>query len=301
MPFEVKNEIAIITGSAQGFGKEFAKRLLQKGAKVCISDVNEEQGLKTIEELGKAYGKDGVTFKRCDVSKEEDWQDLWAHTETAFGGKVSLLVNNAGVNPQHGWKASINIMLTGVGYGTFLALEKMGTSKGGHGGRIVNIASMAGLATGLGSINDVGYTAAKHGVVALTRSFESSKPSVESGEGIKSYAICPYFADTALVKESVTIEDLTRKIKGRVLTVNEVGHAFDLSLKIDQNGACYVVFPDCPPFPMPNPNMPTLGAMIAFGKTFGGPLSLETFNGKHVILAAVLILLFLYMVLCIIF
>ena len=63
------------------------------------------------------------------MSKEEDWQDLWAHTETAFGGKVSLLVNNAGVNPQHGWKASINIMLTGVGYGTFLALEKMGTSK----------------------------------------------------------------------------------------------------------------------------------------------------------------------------
>ena len=63
------------------------------------------------------------------MSKEEDWQDLWSHTETTFGGKVSLLVNNAGVNPKHGWKASINIMLTGVGYGTFLALEKMGTSK----------------------------------------------------------------------------------------------------------------------------------------------------------------------------
>ena len=117
-----------------------------------------------------------------------------------------------------------------------------------------------------------------------------------------SSCIKPFFLFfSALVKESVTIEDLTRKIKGRVLTVNEVGHAFDLSLKIDQTGACYVVFPDCPPFPMPNPNMPTLGAMIAFGKYFGGPLSLETFNGKHVILAAVLILLFLYMVLCIIF
>merc|ERR1712156_480564 len=158
MPFAVKNEIAIVTGSAQGFGKEFAKRLLVNGAKVCISDVNEEQGLKTVEELGNIYGKNGVTFKRCDVSNEDEWQDLWNHTETAFGGKVSLLVNNAG----------INIMLTGVGYGTFLALEKMGVSKGGHGGRIVNIASMAGLATGLGSINDVGYTAAKHGVVALT-------------------------------------------------------------------------------------------------------------------------------------
>ena len=59
---------------------------------------------------------------------------------------------------------------------------------------------MAGLATGLGSINDVGYTAAKHGVVALTRSFDTSKPSVEATEGVKAYAICPYFADTNLVK-----------------------------------------------------------------------------------------------------
>jgi len=301
MPFEVKNEIAIITGSAQGFGKEFAKRLLAKGAKVCISDVNEEQGLKTLEELGKIYGKSAVTFKSCDVSKEDDWQDLWSHTETAFGGKVSLLVNNAGVNPQHGWKACINIMLTGVGYGTFLAIEKMGTSKGGHGGRIVNIASMAGLATGLGSINDVGYTSAKHGVVALTRSFKTSKPSVENSEGIKSYAICPYFADTQLVRDAVSIDDLTKRIKGRVLTVSEVGHAFELSLKIDQTGECYVVFPDCPPFQVPNTNMTTLGAMIGFGTMLGGPLSLETFNGKHVAIAAVLILLICYMVLCIIF
>ena len=57
--------------------------------------------------------------------------------------------------------------------------------QGGNGGRIVNIASMAGLATGLGTINDVGYTAAKHGVVALTRSFDTSKPSVEATEGVK--------------------------------------------------------------------------------------------------------------------
>ena len=70
-----------------------------------------------------------VMINRCDVSKEDEWQDLWTHTETAFGGKVSLLVNNAGINPKHGWKACINIMLTGVGYGTFLALEKMGISK----------------------------------------------------------------------------------------------------------------------------------------------------------------------------
>ena len=64
MPFQVKGEIAIITGSAQGFGKEFAKRLLRQQAKVCLSDVNVEEGEKTLAELKKRYGKSNVTFKK---------------------------------------------------------------------------------------------------------------------------------------------------------------------------------------------------------------------------------------------
>ena len=86
----------------------------------------------------------------------------------------------------------------------------------------MNIASMAGLSTRQGEIRGAGYTVSKHGTVALTRSFKDCVPNVEHSEGIKDYAICPYFADTQLVKESVTIEDLQKKIKGRVLTVNEV-------------------------------------------------------------------------------
>ena len=55
---------------------------------------------------------------------------------------------------------------------------------------------MAGLVTGLGEITEAGYTVSKHGTVALTRSFKDCKPNVEFSEGIKAYAICPYFADT---------------------------------------------------------------------------------------------------------
>ena len=66
---------------------------------------------------------------RCDVTKESDWNELWAHAEAEFKGKVSVLVNNAGVNPGHGWRVCLNIMLTGVSNGTYLAIEKMGTSK----------------------------------------------------------------------------------------------------------------------------------------------------------------------------
>ena len=67
MPFEVRNKIAIITGSAQGLGKEFARRILEKGGKVCLSDVNIENGEKTLKEFSEVYGKDFVTFKRLTL------------------------------------------------------------------------------------------------------------------------------------------------------------------------------------------------------------------------------------------
>ena len=66
---------------------------------------------------------------RCDVAKEEDWTILWEYAETFFDDKVSILVNNAGVNPGLGWKTCIDVMLLGVGFGTFQAIEKMGISK----------------------------------------------------------------------------------------------------------------------------------------------------------------------------
>ena len=69
---------------------------------------------------------------RCDVSQQSDWENIWTHTENHFEGKVSILINNAGVNPQHGWKATIDIMCFGVGLGTYMAIEKMGTSKVHH-------------------------------------------------------------------------------------------------------------------------------------------------------------------------
>ena len=64
MGFEVKHKVAIVTGSAKGFGKEFAIRLLERGAKVCISDLHETSGKETAEELGLKYGSENVVFSR---------------------------------------------------------------------------------------------------------------------------------------------------------------------------------------------------------------------------------------------
>ena len=64
MGYSVKNKIAIVTGSAKGFGKEFAVRLLENGAKVCVSDVDEQGVDETRKELQLKYGADRVTFHR---------------------------------------------------------------------------------------------------------------------------------------------------------------------------------------------------------------------------------------------
>ena len=67
MGYGVKNKVAIVTGSAKGFGKEFAVRLLENGAKVCVSDVDEQAGDETRKELQLKYGTDRVTFHRYDI------------------------------------------------------------------------------------------------------------------------------------------------------------------------------------------------------------------------------------------
>ena len=66
---------------------------------------------------------------RCNVSKQSDWESTWSHVEEKFGGKVHILVNNAGVSPAFGWKLCLDVMIYGVMMGSFIARDKMGKSK----------------------------------------------------------------------------------------------------------------------------------------------------------------------------
>ena len=66
---------------------------------------------------------------RCDVSKESDWEAAWSHAENTFNGTIQILVNNAGINPVHGWKLCLDVMVYGVMLGSFLARDKMGKTK----------------------------------------------------------------------------------------------------------------------------------------------------------------------------
>ena len=99
--FDVRGKRVIITGGAQGLGKEFARRLLQEGCRVCISDVDVDKGGETVNLFQKQFGcaEDGLCFVKCDVSQKEEWIALWDSAVKTLDGPIDILVNNAGLHP----------------------------------------------------------------------------------------------------------------------------------------------------------------------------------------------------------
>merc|ERR1712215_596476 len=171
----VSNTVCVITGSAQGLGKAFAVRLLTAGAKVCLSDLQQQTGGKTLAELRERFGEDKVCFVACNVTVEQDFRNLFDKAEEFFKVScVDVLVNNAGINTNWGWKKCMEVNIMAVMTGTEIAMERM--RKSPKKGQIINVASMAGLGPGL-SEDMVGYTVSKTGVIALTRTMAKAVAS----------------------------------------------------------------------------------------------------------------------------
>ena len=87
----LSNKVAIITGAAQGMGAAHARLFIEEGAKVVLTDLNEEKGNTLAAELGE-----NALFVKQNVASEEDWATVVAKAEEAFG-PVNVLVNNAGI------------------------------------------------------------------------------------------------------------------------------------------------------------------------------------------------------------
>ena len=144
---DICGKVAVITGSAQGIGRAYAVRLLEAGAKVCLSDLDKAKGERTLSELEDRFGKNKVCFSLCDVTKEEDLKSLLDKAETHFQVScVDILVNNAGVNVNLGWRKCMNINLMAVMNGTTIAVERM--KMAGKPCQIINTASIGTMFQG---------------------------------------------------------------------------------------------------------------------------------------------------------
>jgi len=193
MSGRLAGKVAIITGGASGMGLATVRRFLAEGAKVVIADVQAEAGEPLVAELGE-----DVRFKRTDVSREAEVEDLVDFAVAEFGG-LDCMFNNAGFGGVAGdldtlelgerYRYTVDVLFTGVLAGIKHASRAMKAS--GSGGSIINTASVAGLRGGWGPHV---YNAMKAAVINITRS-----TALELGPSkIRVNAICPGFIATAI-------------------------------------------------------------------------------------------------------
>jgi 3(or 17)beta-hydroxysteroid dehydrogenase len=162
---KMDGKVALVTGGASGLGAEDARVLAREGAKVVITDVQDELGAHVAAEIP------GCIYLHHDVRDEARWADVVNETISTFG-RLDTLVNNAGLVKfgtvedlsYADFKLQTEVMLDGTFLGCRAAIPHM--TKGG-GGAIINMASVAGL-KGISAIP--AYTAAKAGIIGMTRS-----------------------------------------------------------------------------------------------------------------------------------
>lgn len=201
--FRLDGKVAVITGAASGIGLATARLFAERGAAVCLCDVNGAEAARLAE------GIPGARAYALDITDAEAVRETVAAIEADCGG-IDVLVNSAGVGdiewaedmPTETWDKVIRVNLSG----TFYMSQCVGRSmiRAGKGGKIVSLASQAGIV----SIDKhVAYSASKAGIISMTKSL-----AYEWGKyGIQVNAISPTATETPLIVGYWDVGEVHRK------------------------------------------------------------------------------------------
>jgi NAD(P)-dependent dehydrogenase (short-subunit alcohol dehydrogenase family) len=223
-----EGKVAFVTGAASGIGRATAQAFAREGASVVVADVSERGNLETARLIEEQGGR--ALAVRCDVTRAEDVKAALDKTIEAFG-RLDVAFNNAGVEPKKlvltaeleevEWDRIMNIDLRGVflcmKYEIPLMLEQ-------GAGAIVNTSSGAGV---IGVAGNSVYTAAKHGVIGLTRAAALEY----AAQNVRINAVCPGYIDTPMMTRFTggTAEGRARVVSeepiGRMGTPEEIANA----------------------------------------------------------------------------
>lgn len=240
------DDVALVTGGAHGLGAGVVRRLAGLGARVMVADIDEEAGQAVAEEVG---GR----FVRCDVGDYADNQAAVAAAVDQFDA-VTIVSLNAGLSHGTGMGADFDpvdyrrvmaVNLDGVMFGAQAAIPALLASGGGD---IVVTASIAGL---IPTPLDVTYGANKSGAVGLVRALAP----VLAPKGIRVNALCPGFADTAIID---SVRGMIAALGIETMSVETVIDGFMAVLASGRAGECWYVLPGSPATPFEFGQIPNL-------------------------------------------
>ena len=228
----VQDKVAIITGAASGLGFAAARKLLEEGAKVILTDVNREV-LDSMSERLSDFSKSQFQAIFHDVTQEESWIELINQTETDLG-KINILVNSAGISLGADvvstdfdiWKKVHQVNLDSVFLGCKYAVPVMG--KYGHGS-IINISSISGIVAGW---NTAAYNSSKAGVRLLSKSVALF--CAKKGFEVRCNSVHPAFVNTPIldpIKQAFGADEAVAKL-ARQIPMNKIGDTDDVSYAI---------------------------------------------------------------------
>jgi len=193
------DKVALVSGGGSGLGEAIGKSLAAKGAKVMLTDINLDAAERVATEIVTAGGVANAVAQ--DVSKPEQSEMVVQHTVSIFGA-LHYAVNNAGIGGAQApvgetdleeWRRVVDINLNGVLYGLRYQIPAM-LATGATNCAIVNMASIHGTVAAMGN---AAYTAAKHGVVGLTKNAAAEY----AAQGLRINCVGPGYIDTPLLED----------------------------------------------------------------------------------------------------
>ena len=217
--------VALITGAGRGIGRATAVRLAREGAKVAINFKGNAAAAEEAKRLVESAGG-SATLVQGDVSADGQADDVVKKAVAFGGGKLDILVNNAGITRDNlllrmsaeDWDAVLDLNLRGTFLVTKAALRPMIKQRSG---RIVNVASIAGVVGNAGQAN---YAAAKAGIIGFTKTIAREM----AVRNITANAVAPGFVPTDLTDPlpQQVKDDLLRQIPlGRFGSVEDIANA----------------------------------------------------------------------------
>ncbi|XP_076753359.1 uncharacterized protein LOC143424884 [Xylocopa sonorina] len=261
----IEGKIALVTGGANGIGFCTARKLLRSGAKaVALLDLGDSGGESAAADLNNEFGEKRAIFIVCDVSKSEQLKESFKKIIDTHE-TLDIVVNIAGIMDDADWEIMVDINYKGIVHGTILGLHTMGKYKGGNGGTIVNMSSVAGL-DGIPIAPIYGGT--QYAIVGFTQSLKHYYEKT----GVRMLTICPGLTTTAMAARFMSTKEhamdlLDEEMAAKAMVDMQkqppelVASAIIQLIEKGKNGAILVIENNQPPYEVEIPSYTNLKNM----------------------------------------